>query len=158
MSRPAWLWGGREALGILVGRHRPGRSGNCFSCLLVSQGWDTVEPMFLIGRNRFQRIVGEALDFLPPALGEMMDNVVVVVEDAHSDEDLLGLYEGVPLTERGQYGGLAMPDRVTIYRLPICAICDTEAQVREEVTVTVVHELAHHFGIDDDVLHEYGWG
>ena len=91
-----------------------------------------------------------------------MENVVVVVEDAHPDEELLGLYEGVPLTERGDYGVLAMPgptmpDRVTVYRLPICRICDSEDELLDEIMVTVVHEVAHHFGIDDDTLHELGW-
>ena len=113
--------------------------------------------MYLIDAARFERLVGDALDSLPPALGEMMENIAVVVEDAHPDEDLLGLYEGVPLTEREDYGGLAMPDRVTVYRLPICAICDSEQDLLDEITVTVVHEVAHHFGIDDDTLHRLGW-
>ena len=111
----------------------------------------------MIDAARFEQLVGEALDSLPVALGEMMENIVVVVEDAHPDEDLLGLYEGVPLTEREDYGGMAMPDRVTVYRLPICQICDTEDELLEEIMVTVVHEVAHHFGIDDDTLHQLGW-
>ncbi|MCY3616339.1 MAG: metallopeptidase family protein [Acidimicrobiaceae bacterium] len=111
----------------------------------------------MIDEVRFERLVGEALDSLPPELGEMMENVAVVVEDAHPDEDLLGLYEGVPLTERGDYGGMAMPDRVTVYRLPICAVCDSEQELVDQITVTVVHEVAHHFGIDDDTLEELGW-
>ena len=111
----------------------------------------------MIDEVRFERLVGEALDSLPPELGEMMENVAVVVEDAHPDEDLLGLYEGVPLTERGDYGGMAMPDRVTVYRLPICAICDSEEELLDQITVTVVHEVAHHFGIDDDTLEDLGW-
>ena len=113
--------------------------------------------MFLVDEARFERLVSDALDSLPEPLGETMENVVVVVEDAHPDEDLLGLYEGVPLTERQDYGALAMPDRVTVYRLAICAICDSEQELIEEITVTVVHEVAHHFGIDDDTLHELGW-
>ena len=102
-------------------------------------------------------VVADALDSLPLELGELMDNVAVVVEDAHPTEDLLGLYEGVPLTERGDYGGLAMPDRVTVYRLAVCANCGDEGEVRREVAVTVVHEIAHHFGIDDDTLADLGW-
>ena len=102
--------------------------------------------VFMIDGVRFERLVGEALDSLPPELGEMMENVAVVVEDAHPDEDLLGLYEGVPLTER-----------VTVYRLPICAICDSEEELLDQIAVTVVHEVAHHFGIDDDTLEELGW-
>ncbi len=113
--------------------------------------------MFLIEEVRFERLVGEALDSLPAALGEMMENIVVVVEDAHPEEDLLGLYEGVPLTERDDYGGMAMPDRVTVYRLPICEICDNEDELLDEIMVTVVHEVAHHFGIDDETLHQLGW-
>ena len=111
----------------------------------------------MIEAARFEHLVGEALDSLPPALGEMMENIAVVVEDTHPEEDLLGLYEGVPLTERGDYGGLAMPDRVTLFRLPICVICDNEEELLEEIMVTVVHEVAHHFGIDDDTLHQFGW-
>ena len=111
----------------------------------------------MIDEVRFERLVGEALDSLPPELGEMMENVAVVVEDAHPDDDLLGLYEGVPLTERADYGGMAMPDRVTVYRLPICAVCDSEEELVDQITVTVVHEVAHHFGIDDDTLEELGW-
>ena len=74
------------------------------------------------------------------------------------DPDLLGVYEGVPHTERADYGlGFVMPDRIVIYRLPICAMCETEDEVVDEVLVTVVHELAHHFGIDDDELERLGW-
>ena len=111
----------------------------------------------MIDEVRFERLVGEALDSLPTALGEMMENIVVLVEDVHQEEDLLGLYEGVPLTEREDYGGMAMPDRVTLYRLPICQICDSEDELLEEIMVTVVHEVAHHFGIDDETLHQLGW-
>lgn len=117
----------------------------------------TVRAVFLIDGARFEQLVGEALDALPAELGEMMENVVVVVEDAHRNEDLLGLYEGVPLTEREDYGGLAMPDRVTVYRLPICEICDSEDELLDEIMVTVVHEVAHHFGIGDETLHALGW-
>src|SRR5215467_9261850 len=90
---------------------------------------------------------------------ELLDNVVVLVEDeSEGDEELLGLYEGYALTERGwDYGGV-LPDRITIYRNPILAICDTEEDVVDEVAITVVHEIAHHFGIDDARLHALGWG
>ena len=106
----------------------------------------------------FEALVGDALDEVPPELMELMDNVVVLVEDRNADEpDLLGLYEGYALTERGwDYGG-ALPDRIMVYREAICDICDDEEQVVEEVTITVVHEIAHHFGIDDDRLHALGW-
>jgi predicted Zn-dependent protease with MMP-like domain len=108
--------------------------------------------------QQFEELVADALDEVPAELMALLDNVVVLVEDRNSDEpDLLGLYEGYALTERGwQYGG-ALPDRIMIYRLAICDVCVTEAEVVEEVTITVVHEIAHHFGIDDDRLHELGW-
>ncbi|HZA73790.1 MAG TPA: metallopeptidase family protein [Propionibacteriaceae bacterium] len=108
----------------------------------------------------FEVLVAEALDTIPPELAELMDNCVVLVEDDPSEDvpaDLLGLYTGTPLTERGQfYTGL--PDTVQIFRRPILAICDTEEDVVEEVRITVVHEIAHHFGIDDERLHELGYG
>lgn len=100
----------------------------------------------------------DALDAIPDELAELMDNVVVVVEDRGDEAGLLGLYEGIPLTERDDYGGFAMPDRITVFRQALCAMCDTEAELVDQVTITVVHELAHHFGIDDDVLHGLGWG
>jgi len=109
-------------------------------------------------REQFEELVADALDEVPPELMKLLDNVVVLVEDRNAEEpDLLGLYEGYALTERGwQYGG-ALPDRIMIYREAICHICETEDDVVEEVLVTVVHEIAHHFGIDDDRLHALGW-
>jgi predicted Zn-dependent protease with MMP-like domain len=109
--------------------------------------------------ERFEVLVGDALDSIPDALARSIDNVVVVVEDEDpEDPDLLGLYEGVPLTEREDYGvGGGLPDRITIFRLPILDLCATEAEVVDEVRVTVVHEVAHHFGIDDQRLHDLGW-
>lgn len=114
--------------------------------------------MVTVDERRFESLVADALDRVPEGLAELVDNVVVVVEDRHPTEDLLGLYDGVPLTERDDYGGLVMPDRISIYRLPICEMCADLDEVVEEVLVTVVHELAHHFGIDDDELHRLGWG
>ncbi len=102
--------------------------------------------------------MADALDALPEALGVLMENVAVVTRDRHPVEDLLGLYEGIPLTERDDYGGLVMPDVITLYRLPLCEICVDEDELVEEIAVTVVHEVAHHFGIDDDSLHAWGWG
>ena len=106
----------------------------------------------------FEGLVADALDAVPPDLMALLDNVVVLVEDRNADEpDLLGLYEGYALTERGwDYGG-ALPDRIMIYRAAICDICSTPEEVVEEVTITVVHEIAHHFGIDDDRLHDLGY-
>lgn len=107
--------------------------------------------------ERFEELVADALDRIPAELAADMSNVVVVVEDAPDGEPLLGLYEGVPLTERGgDYAGF-LPDRIIIFREPILALCETDEEVVEEVYVTVVHEVAHHFGIDDERLHELGW-
>lgn len=110
-------------------------------------------------RKRFEELVSDALDEVPEQLTRLMDNVVVLVEDQHPDDpQLLGIYEGVALTERGHAYGGVLPDRILIYRMPTLRICATEEQVVEEVAVTVVHEIAHHFGIDDERLHELGWG
>jgi len=110
-------------------------------------------------REEFERLVSEALDGIPPELTQLMTNVAVFVEDEPPEEDptLLGLYEGVPLTERGEWYGGVLPDRITIYRLPTLRVCDTPADVVDEVSVTVAHEVAHHFGIDDERLHELGY-
>jgi predicted Zn-dependent protease with MMP-like domain len=112
-------------------------------------------------RGDFELAVSDALDTVPPELTALMDNVVVLVEDdaPRDDPELLGLYEGVPLTERGLgWAAGSLPDRITIFRNPTLAICETREDVVEEVAVTVVHEIAHHFGIDDERLHELGWG
>jgi predicted Zn-dependent protease with MMP-like domain len=108
--------------------------------------------------TRFEQLVDAALDEVPDELWARFDNVAVVVEDAHPEEpDLLGLYEGIPLTERWDYAG-ALPDRISIYRLALCDMCADEDELVEEIAITVVHELAHHVGIDDDQLHAWGWG
>jgi predicted Zn-dependent protease with MMP-like domain len=110
-------------------------------------------------QRRFEELVAEALDLIPPQLAAAMDNVVVLVEDRNeSDPELLGLYEGVALTERtSDYAGV-LPDRITVYREALLDVCDDEEDVVEEVAVTVVHEVAHHFGIDEETLHRLGWG
>jgi predicted Zn-dependent protease with MMP-like domain len=102
-------------------------------------------------------MVDEALAGLPPQLAALMSNVAVVVEDTSGDPDLLGLYEGIPLTERLSDYSAVLPDRITVFRLPICAACDTEQDVIDEVRTTVVHEVGHHFGIEDERLHQLGW-
>jgi predicted Zn-dependent protease with MMP-like domain len=109
--------------------------------------------------ERFEELVSDALDLIPPRLAAAIDNVVVLVEDRHPEEpDLLGLYEGVALTERDSFYAGALPDTVTIYRGALLDICESDDEVVEEVAITVIHEIAHHFGIDDDRLHELGWG
>ena len=111
-------------------------------------------------RARFEELVGDALDAVPPELLKLLSNVVILVEDDPPDgaPNLLGLYEGYDLTRRGwNYSGV-LPDRITVFRNPILRVCRTEQDVVREVSVTVVHEIAHHFGIDDERLHELGWG
>ena len=116
--------------------------------------------MLDLGRAEFEELVAEALDTIPPELSKLIDNVVVLVEDEAPEDapDLLGLYEGTPLTERnGWYAGV-LPDTIRLFRMPILRICDSFDDAVDEVQVTVVHEVAHHFGIDDERLHELGWG
>ena len=109
--------------------------------------------------ERFEELVGEALDGIPEELGRLIENVAVFVKEGDGNLNLLGLYEGIPLTRRANYGlGFGMPDRITIYRQPIVLRCATESDVVDMVRVTVVHEVGHHFGIDDRRLHELGYG
>lgn len=110
-----------------------------------------------VAPERFEQLVGEALDGLPPRLGRMMRNVAVTVEPDGGPPGLLGLYQGVPLTRRTTHYAGVLPDRITIFRRAICAICRTDAEVVEQVRRTVVHEVGHHFGIGDARLHELGW-
>ena len=113
--------------------------------------------MIEVEPGAFEDMVVAALDSLPEDLGRLMRNFAVTVEHGPGRPGLLGLYEGIPLTSRtSQYAGV-LPDRITIYRRAICAICDTEAEVVEQVRRTVIHEVAHHFGIDDARLTELGW-
>lgn len=108
--------------------------------------------------QRFDELVSDALDLIPSRLAAVMDNVVVLVADRHPDDpELLGLYEGVALTERDSNYAGSLPDAITIYREALLDICDSDDEVIDEVAITVIHEIAHHFGIDDDRLHELGW-
>ncbi|GGF15294.1 hypothetical protein GCM10007298_09160 [Williamsia phyllosphaerae] len=109
--------------------------------------------------REFEELVSDALDTIPTELAEAMNNVVVLVDGHHPEEpDLLGLYEGVALTDRDTMYAGALPDTITIYREPLLAMCSDRDQVIDEVAITVVHEIAHHFGIDDAWLHAHGWG
>lgn len=108
--------------------------------------------------ERFADLVADALDGIPEELGRYMDNVNVFVNDTSPPGRLFGYYEGIPLTNREQYGGMVMPDRITIYRQTICAACRDEDEVVEQVRITVVHEVAHHFGIGEERLHALGLG
>jgi predicted Zn-dependent protease with MMP-like domain len=111
-------------------------------------------------RQRFEELVSDALDDVPQNLLNLMDNVVIIVEDdpPEDDPDLLGLYDGFALTDRGWSYSAVLPDRIMIFRNTILSICETDEDVVKEVATTVVHEIAHHFGIEDERLHELGWG
>src|SRR4051794_38621553 len=107
--------------------------------------------------EEFEGYVADALDLLPPELTARFSNVVVVVEDENPDDpEILGLYEGIALTERDAYSG-ALPDRISLYRIPLCLLAEDLDHLIEEIAITVVHEFAHHVGIDDTRLHELGW-
>jgi predicted Zn-dependent protease with MMP-like domain len=117
-------------------------------------------------REHFEQLVADALDSLPEDIAAAIDNVEVVVEDEPPPEvragvgrgvDVLGHYHGIPLTDRSYYNN-ALPDRISIYRGPITRAARTRTGIKEQVRRTVIHEIAHHFGIDDDRLHELGWG
>jgi len=113
--------------------------------------------MIEVSPARFEAMVEAALDSLPERLGGLMSNVAVMVQHEPGPPGLLGLYEGIPLTSRTTgYAGV-LPDRITIYRLAICAVCETEDEVIDQVRRTVVHEVGHHFGISDTRLTELGW-
>jgi predicted Zn-dependent protease with MMP-like domain len=109
--------------------------------------------------DEFEKIVIDELDELPDEMVDGLENLVFVTEDRPADGslDLLGLYEGVALTERGQYGFGELPDRIVLYREPLLAVADTLDDLRDEIHVTLVHEIAHFYGIDDDELHRLGW-
>lgn len=114
----------------------------------------------LMTREEFEAAVGEALDDVPPALMDMLDNVVFLVEGEPPGEDpeLLGVYDGTPLTERDGAWGAHLPDRITIFAGPLTRMCADREELLEEIAVTVVHEIAHHFGIEEERLHDLGWG
>jgi predicted Zn-dependent protease with MMP-like domain len=110
-----------------------------------------------VAPERFEEMVEAALDGLPPDLGRLMSNVAVTVQHEPGPPGLLGLYQGIPLTSRASgYAGV-LPDRITIYRQAICAVCASEDEVVTQVRRTVIHEVGHHFGITDARLRDLGW-
>ncbi|MEO6713518.1 MAG: metallopeptidase family protein [Mycobacteriales bacterium] len=113
--------------------------------------------MVNVPAEQFAELVVDAIDSLPPKFTKLMDNVTIHVDDDSPPGGLYGLYEGIPLTARNNNYAMALPDRITLYRQTINDRCADEAEVRRRVEVTVVHEVAHHFGIDDHTLHELGW-
>src|SRR5277367_4159184 len=116
-----------------------------------------MNSVIYVAPDRFEEMVTVALDGMPKEFGKLMRNVAVTVEHGPGPRGLLGLYQGIPLTSRTtNYAGV-LPDRITIYQRAICAICDTEDQVVEQVRRTVIHEVGHYFGISDQRLRELGW-
>lgn len=111
-------------------------------------------------RADFEALVDEALDEIPDEIRALIDNVVVLVEDfaPADDPDLLGLYDGVALTSRDANHAAHLPDRILLFQEPLTDMCDSLEQLSDEVRITVVHEVAHHFGIDDSRLQELGYG
>lgn len=115
--------------------------------------------MIDVGAEEFEKLVIDELDALPDEMIDGLENVVFVTEDRPEDGslDLLGLYDGVALTERGQYGFGELPDRIILYREPLLAIVESLEELKDEIHVTLVHEIAHFYGLDDEQLHELGW-
>ncbi|HZK35554.1 MAG TPA: metallopeptidase family protein [Aeromicrobium sp.] len=113
--------------------------------------------MVTMSIEQFEELVTDALDGIPADLGASMENVAIVVDDLSPPGPLLGLYEGIPLTQRGNSYSASVPDRITIYMATICGSCQTTQEVVERVRKTVIHEIGHHFGIDDQRLEELGW-
>lgn len=111
--------------------------------------------------ERFDEVVEQALDEIPDEIAARVSNLVVLVEDEPPEDqpdDLLGLYDGVALTERDGWGAPGLPDQIFIFRGPLLDFCRDEEELVKEIRITVVHEIAHHFGIDDARLHELGYG
>lgn len=115
--------------------------------------------MVEVDAEAFGEMVDAEFDALPDEMVRDLDNVAIFVEDLPEDGsmDLLGLYHGVAVTDRGQYGFGELPDTISIYRLPLCAVADDEEQLRDQIHVTLVHEIAHYYGLSDDELHDLGW-
>ncbi len=131
---------------LVVQRHRPVRSV-----------WDD-RPVMEMSLDDFEQLVTDELDLLPDEMVDGLDNVVFVVEDEPEDgSDLFGVYDGIAATERGQYGFGELPDRIVLFRKQHLAECDTVEELRDEVHTTLVHEIGHFYGIDDERLHELGW-
>lgn len=114
--------------------------------------------MIEISADELASIVDDELDALPEDMVEGLDNVVFMIEDEPEDgSDLLGVYEGIALTERHNYAGV-LPDRIVLFRGPLTRMCDSREELRDEVHVTLVHEIAHFYGIGEEELHDLGWG
>lgn len=114
--------------------------------------------MVIVSEAEFAELVDDELDALPDEMVEGLDNVVIMIEDEPEDgSDLLGVYEGLALTERDNYAGV-LPDRIVLFRGPLTRMCDDIDDLRDEIHITLVHEIAHFYGIEEDQLHALGWG
>lgn len=124
---------------------------------VVSAVWD--DPCVMeMSAEAFEQLVTDELDLLPDEMVDGLDNVVFVVEDEpENGEELFGVYDGIAATERGQYGFGELPDRIVVFRKQHLAECDTVEELKDEVHTTLVHEIGHFYGIDDERLHELGW-
>jgi predicted Zn-dependent protease with MMP-like domain len=113
-----------------------------------------------IEAEAFEKIVVDELDLLPDEMVDGLENIIFVVEDRPEDGslDMLGEYQGIALTHRDRYGFGELPDRIVLFREPLLSICDDLEQLRDQIHVTLVHEIGHFYGIDDDELHRLGWG
>ncbi|MBF0672912.1 MAG: metallopeptidase family protein [Salinibacterium sp.] len=116
--------------------------------------------MLELSAEEFEQLVIDELDLLPDEMVDGLDNLIFVTEDRPEDGslDLLGVYEGVAITDRGQYGFGELPDRIVLFREPLMAACEDMDELKDQIHVTLVHEIAHYYGIDDVQLHELGWG
>ncbi|MES2092376.1 MAG: metallopeptidase family protein [Actinomycetota bacterium] len=116
--------------------------------------------MLSLNAEEFEKLVVDQLDLLPDEMVKGLENIVFVTEDRPEDGslNLLGLYVGIDLTRRGNYGFGELPDRIILYREPLMAVSADLAELKEQVHVTLVHEIGHFFGLDDDELHHLGWG
>lgn len=125
----------------------------------MTDGGDAINVNLELDADAFEALVIDELDALPDEMVDGLDNVIFVTEARPDDGslDLLGLYDGVALTERGQYGFGELPDRIILYREPLLAVSATVDELRDQIHVTLVHEIAHFYGIDDDELHRLGW-
>lgn len=142
-------------------RGAPAPPGGAAAPVRPGRPWGRNVTVIEMTRQEFDGAVDDAIDLIPDELFRAMDNVVILVEEEPPEHapDLLGLYEGVPLTARdGGWGAGSLPDRIFVYRGPLQRMCAEREELVEEITVTVIHEVAHHFGIDDERLHELGWG
>ena len=112
-----------------------------------------------LSAEEFEKVVIDELDALPDEMVDGLENLVFVTEDRPEDGslDLLGIYEGIALTDRDRYGFGELPDRIVLFREPLLSICDNLDELRNEIHITLVHEIAHFYGIDDEELHRLGW-